>query len=306
VTPNTQEPKHLFNQISGVPITAYSSDGTIDEKASGAIASKIARAGVKNVIAAGNTGEFFSLSLDEIHRLHSVTAHAVGSTGLVTASVGRALVEAKQMVTKAVQAGVGAVMVHWPADPFAGPSHKVDYFVAIAEHSPVPTIAYIRSDEIGLDDLVRLAEHPNVAAIKYANTNLMGLADAIRSTHHCDTVWVCGLAEGWAPPFYALGARGFTSGLVNVFPQISIAIYEALEAGNYDQARMLIDEIEGFEKMRTHYNNGSNVTVVKEAMELMGSKPGPVRLPGVTALSELEKAQLKSLVSRLTSLEVAS
>ena len=37
----------------------------------------------------------------------------------------------------------------------------------------------------------------------------------------CDPqiVWVGGLAEVWAPPLYAVGARGFTSGLINVWPE---------------------------------------------------------------------------------------
>ena len=40
-----------------------------------------------------------------------------------------------------------------------------------------------------------------------------------------------GLAETWAPPLYAVGARGFTSGLINVWPAHSVAIHAALDAG---------------------------------------------------------------------------
>jgi 4-hydroxy-tetrahydrodipicolinate synthase len=55
----------------------------------------------------------------------------------------------------------------------------------------------------------------------------MRLAEAIRRCDP-DIVWVDGLAEPWAPPFFAVGARGFTSGLINVWPEHSLAIHAAL------------------------------------------------------------------------------
>lgn len=285
-----------LSQISGVPVTAYNADGGIDAARSAKVALRVAQAGIRNVIAVGNTGEFFSLSLEEVRRLHAAVIQAVGGEALVTAAVGRSLVEAKALASAAAADGAGAVMIHWPTDPFAGPAQKVDYFLRLADHAPVPVVAYLRSDELGLPDLVRLAEHPNVAAVKYAATNMMQLAEVIRSTRHCRAIWVCGLAEGWAPPFYALGARGFTSGLVNVFPEISLAIFNALEAGDYATARAEIDRIVGFEQLRTLSNNGANVTVVKEALELLGEPMGAVRLPGVPRLLSEDRARLARIL----------
>ena len=115
------------------------------------------------------------------------------------------------------------------------------------------------------------------------------------------SIRLCGLAEGWAPAFYAMGARGFTSGLVNVFPERSHAIHRALEAGDYAKARDLIDGIAGFEAMRTKYLNGANVTVVKEALGMLGADVGPVRLPGVETLDEAERKNLREILERVDS-----
>lgn len=41
------------------------------------------------------------------------------------------------------------------------------------------------------------------------------VAEAIRQADPRIT-WVGGLAETWAPPLYAVGARGFTSGLIRL------------------------------------------------------------------------------------------
>jgi len=61
----------------------------------------------------------------------------------------------------------------------------------------------------------------------------------------------------------------------------------------------LIDGIAGFEAMRTKYLNGANVTVVKEALGMLGNDVGPVRLPGVEALDERERKSLREIVDRI-------
>src|SRR3546814_13553024 len=96
-----------------------------------------------------------------------------------------------------------------------------------------------------------------MAGIKFATPNLMHFADCVRATEDCAAVWVCGLAEGWAPAFYAPGARGFTSGLVNVDTERSLAIWRGLDGGRSAEARTLIKPIAPFEPFGTKDNNGA-------------------------------------------------
>nr|WP_244426524.1 dihydrodipicolinate synthase family protein [Rhizobium sp. PDO1-076] len=286
--------------ISGVPVTPYGTDGSIDVATLDALIRDMAAARVHNLMAAGNTGEFFTLTMDEISLVHRTTIKAAAGKSLVSAAVGRSLTDAKLLARDAIAEGADAIMGHHPMDPFAGPSYQARYFLELAEFCTVPVIAYVRSDGFSVADFRQLALHPNIAGIKFASSNLMLLAEVIRSTQDAPAIWVCGLAEGWAPAFYALGARGFTSGLVNVFPQRSHAILAALQDGNYAGARALIDGIAEFESLRTKYNNGANVTVVKEALGMLGNDVGPVRLPGVVALNDAERAILRSVVDRIT------
>lgn len=282
--------------ISGVPLTPYGADGAIDSAMLSRLIARLAGAGIHNLMAAGNTGEFFSLSLEEIRQVHAVTAEAAGGKCLVSAAVGRSLTEAKALARDAIAAGAGAIMGHHPMDPFASPSAQADYFLALADAATVPFIAYVRTDTFSVEDFRRLAAHGNVAGVKFASTNLMLLAEVIRRTEDLPAVWVCGMAEAWAPPFYAIGAKGFTSGFANVFPEISLQVHAALTRGDFAAARQLINRFSGFEELRTHYRNGSNVTVVKEAMGMLGFDVGAVRLPGVPALSEAERTVLRSIV----------
>jgi 4-hydroxy-tetrahydrodipicolinate synthase len=263
------------------------------------VCARIAAAGVHNIVSGGNTGEFFSLTFDEVNRLQAAAFEGVGDRALRTAAVGRSLTEALATARRAVSAGAQALMIHHPMDPFAAPSAQADYFLAIAEAAAVPVMAYLRADTIPVSDLQRLARHPNMAGVKFASTNLMLLAECVRQTADSPCVWVCGLAEGWAPAHYAAGARGFTSGLINVAPARSLAIWRALESGDMAAARALIDPITPFEQLRTRHNNGANVTVVKEAMMLQGFDVGPARLPNLPRLEAADRARLTALLETL-------
>ncbi len=292
--------------ISGVHVTAWSADGEADWALTGRIVARIADAGIHNIVSAGNTGEFYPMTTGEIVRSHAVAAEAAAGRAMVTAGIGRSLREAVETGRLAARAGCDAVMVHHPLDPFAAPQAQAGYILAIAEAMTVPVVAYIRSDAIGLADLVRVASHANVAGVKFASANLMLLADCVRATQGTSANWICGLAEGWAAPFHALGARGFTSGLVNVAPERSLAVWRALEANDYGRARTLVSEIAGFETMRTKYGNGANVTVVKEALGLLGTPVGPVRLPGLPELNDSERAELRRIVGGWGALRAAA
>lgn len=284
--------RRILHGISGVHVTAYDDRGEIEPKLTGQIVTGIAAAGVHNIVSGGNTGEFFSMTSDEVIRLQAIAVAAVDGRAAVTAAAGRSVREAIA-VTKAAKAeGADGVMIHHPLDPFAAPQAQVDYFIAIAEAVDLPLVAYVRSDLIPLDEMVRLATHPAVAGVKFAASNTMLFADCVRATRGTDATWICGLAESWALPFYALGGKGFTSGLVNVAPEMSLAVWHALEAGDFATARAYVDRIAPFEIMRTKFRNGANVTVVKEALRLRGVQVGPVRLPGLPEMDEADRQAL--------------
>jgi len=300
-----EEYRRALHCISGVHVTAYDNDGEVEPKLTASIVSDIAAAGIHNIVSGGNTGEFFSMTVDEVIRLQAIVIAAVNGRTAVTAASGRSVREAIVIAKAAKVAGANGVMVHHPLDPFAAPHSQVDYFIAIAEAIDLPLVAYVRSDLIPLDEMVRLATHPAIAGVKFASTNTMHFASCTRATQGSNAIWICGLAESWALPFYALGGKGFTSGLVNIAPELSLAVWQALEAGDYKTARSYVDLIAPFEIMRTKYRNGANVTVVKEALRLRGMKVGSVRLPGLPELNEADRLALSKVLDSWKEVRVA-
>ncbi len=132
--------------------------------------------------------------------------------------------------------------------------------------------------------------------MKWASPTPLLLTEAMRRTQGRDLAWVCGLAENWAPPLYAAGARGFTSGLINVVPERSVAIHAALERGDYAAARTMIGQILPFETLRAQENNGANVTVVKAALQLQGMDCGATRPPSAWPLAAAAQQTLEGLL----------
>lgn len=289
--------RQALQGISGVPVTAYDAGGEVDAGVTAEVYARVAKAGIHNIVAAGNTGEFYALTPAEILTVYEAAIKGVNGKAPVTAAIGRSQREALSMAGRAKEMGASAVMSHQPVDPFAAPQSQIDYFIGLAEGSELPLVAYVRADGFSVDDMVRLSSHPNVAGIKFATTDIMLLSRAITASDPNGALYVCGLAESWAPAFSAAGARGFTSGLVNVAPQFSLQVHDALTSGDFPAARKIVEKIELFERLRTRYRNGANVTVVKEAMEILGLEVGPVRAPGLARLDKEDRATLEGLLA---------
>ncbi|NTF57617.1 dihydrodipicolinate synthase family protein [Rhizobium rhizogenes] len=288
--------RQALKGVSGVPVTAYDDRGEVEPRITAKVYHRVAAAGIHNIVAAGNTGEFYALTPEEIRHVHEAAVAGVDGKAPVTAAIGRSLREAIAMAKNAAVIGASAVMSHQPVDPFAAPAAQIDYFCDLAEASPLPLVAYVRADGFSVDDMVRLAGHANIAGIKFATTDLMLLSRAISASDPAGALFVCGLAESWAPTFTAAGARGFTSGLVNVAPQLSLAVLDALDRGDFAAARAIVNKLEPFERMRTRFRNGANVTVVKEAVTYSGLNVGPVRVPGLPQLDQKDREELHRLL----------
>ena len=105
------------------------------------------------------------------------------------------------------------------------------------------------------------------------------IEDVARDAGLARFTWLAGLAELTAPGCWAYGARGFTSGLANVAPRISVGMLEALQSGDQAGALRLWAECRAFEELRAADSSADNVSVVKEALAQLGLARRDVRPP---------------------------
>jgi 4-hydroxy-tetrahydrodipicolinate synthase len=282
--------------ISGVPVTPFDSGDRVDAEVLRAMIDRLATAGIDNIVSAGNTGEFYALEMAEIVAVYGAVVKANAGRSLVTAGVGRSVKEARFLARAAEQAGANLLMIHQPPDPFASPRGMADYVHAVAGATPLPVILYVRRDIFADDEFRAMLHHPNVIGMKYAVPDVVKLAERIRLCQPLQKIAVCGLAEPWAPAFHAAGAQGFTSGLVNVLPALSISVRDALARGDYASARQSCERIADFEALRAMQGSGWNVTVVKQAMRRMGYAVGPARMPATADLPAQYAQQLDAIL----------
>ncbi len=277
--------------ISGILVTPYD-DGRVAPARLAPIIDRALGAGMHMPVVNGNTGEFYALTTDEACTMVTEVANLIEGRAPLLAGVGRALPDAVRLARASAEAGAAALMVHQPPDPFVAPRGVVDYLKAVSEASGgLPMMIYLRNDTIGTKAIADLCAVPGVRGVKWATPNPQKLAEA-RAACDPQIVWVGGLAEVWAPTFYAVGARGFTSGLINVWPEHSVAIHTALEQGDYAAANALIERMRVFEDIRAQEMNGTNVTGVKAALIAQGLDCGPTRPPSAWPLTPAQQAEL--------------
>ena len=270
--------------VSGILVTPYDATAEIAPKILQPIIDRAVMSGIAALTINGNTSEFYSLSFDEARRMQAAVPPLIDRRAFVTAGVGRSVAEASQLAKSARADGADAIMIHQPPDPFRAPRGMLDYTARVAEAGDgLPVVIYLRDDSGGLDFIDKLCRLPGVAGVKWATGNILVLAAAIR--RHPGISWVCGLAEPWAPSMYAVGARGFTSGIINVAPHLSQGVLEALQRNDFVAAEALIARLEPFEKLRAQEGNGANVSVVKAALALQGYSVGPARPPAAWPLA---------------------
>lgn len=291
--------RQALTGISGILVSPFDAEDRIQPDWLDPIIERAVNAEVDLLVVNGNTGEFYSLQASEAEQMMEAVVQKIDRRVPVINGVGRSVGEACSLARAAARAGVDAIMVHQPPDPFAAPRGVLEYVRRVADAADgLPLMLYLRNDAMGVENIVRLTEIPGVAGVKWATPAPMKLAQAMRAAAP-DIVWVCGLAETWAPAMYAVGAQGFTSGLINIWPERSVEILRSLRASNYSEAMRLIGEVEEFEAIRAEELNGTNVSGVKAALQLLGNDCGPARPPAAWPLTASQQQRMEALLRRL-------
>lgn len=296
-----------FEGVVGVTITPLGPDGaTVDEDGVGRICDAMITDGIRHLVPCGNTGEFYSLSAVERRRVVELTIEASGGRSSVIVGVGGALDDAIAQAAHAETAGADAVMVHHPVHPHLTEDGYLAYLRSIAGTTALPIIPYIRAPVLGDEGLRRLLDLESVAAVKFAWNDLLAFGHAVASSiGRRQIAWICGSAESWAPFYWAAGAVGFTSGLVNVTAVHSLALLRALEGGQREAVMAIWGRIRPFEELRSRAADGYNVAVVKEALRQIGRPAGPVRPPASDVGPE-DREAIAQLLARWAAAEPAA
>jgi 4-hydroxy-tetrahydrodipicolinate synthase len=267
--------------VVAIPVTPFDGAGDVDWDAHARLIRRLTDGGVTVVTPNGNTGEFYALTPDEARRATESAIKAAGGSAEVLAGVGLDTATAISAARHAGEAGARMVMIHQPVHPYLSAEGWLAYHEAIAQAVPdLGVVLYVRDPRIDGPVIGRLGERcPNVIGVKYGVRDPVSFAAAARDAGPGRFTWLAGLAELTAPGLWAVGAQGFTSGLVNVAPAVSVGMLGALRRGDVAAAMQTWDMVRPFEELRGADSSADNVSVVKEALAQLGLCDRAVRPP---------------------------
>jgi 4-hydroxy-tetrahydrodipicolinate synthase len=272
-----------------VPVTPYQADGNPDWDAYAALTARLIDAGISVVTPNGNTGEFYALSLAEARQALETAAKAASAAGgehsepgaELLAGVGHDIATAIDAARHAQEHGARMIMIHQPVHPYVSAEGWIDYHAAIANAVPdLGVVLYIRDERRTGHHIGQLVERsPNVIGVKYGVRDATRFAAVARDAGLDRVTWLAGAAELTAPAFWAVGARGFTSGLANVNPGLALGMLDALRENDFPAAMTAWAAARHFEELRLADSSADNVSVVKEALAQLGLCRADVRPP---------------------------
>ena len=292
IPPTQSRAEAPAGRICTAMATPFAADGSLDLDAARALARPLVEHGSEGLVLAGTTGEGPTLSDREKLALFDAVLDEVGADARVIANTGTYdTAHSVQLTREARQLGVHgflAVTPYYNKPPAEGLAR---HFAAIATAADgLPVIIYNIPQRVILnlepDLLARLAqESGNVVAVKQATTDL----DQARAILEAGLVLYAGNDDLLAP-FLELGGSGGICVASHLVGSEMLRMCELAEAGDFDAVHALDRELAPvFDVM----NITVNPIPLKAALELIGLRAGPPRLPLVEATEE-QRAVLRS------------
>jgi len=283
-------------------LTPFDDAGDIQHEKLAANATQLHERGATTFLACANVSEYHSLSHDERIAVTETSVAALDDA-FVLAGVGGSTKTACALVDAYEESGVDAHMVMPPEHTFKHERGVVRYYEELSSVAQRPLVPYIRGFSPSVETLVRIAELDGVGGIKYALEDVPRFAAALERAPD-EIVWLEGMAEPWAIPFWAAGADGFTAGVSNFAPRLGLELLAALRAGDWERARELQNATLPYQRLRSEagtenvFSGANSVPALKYGLELAGLHGGAVREP-LVELSDADKERARTYYERI-------
>jgi 5-dehydro-4-deoxyglucarate dehydratase len=291
-------PQELCTKLEGVigfPVTPFNADHSLDIDGHRKNVRYMLEQPMCALVAAGGTGELYSLTPDEVRQVVEATIEEAAGRAPVIAGVGFAGGLAKRLAQQAADCGAAGVLAFPPYYPNAEMDGLVDYYASIAEASGLGVLIYSRDwANYTPAQAQRLAEIPNVVAWKDGTADIRRY-QMIRERLGDKLHWIGGAGDDMVPGYYAIGIRCYTSSISAVAPKLSIKLHELGAAGDSTGLNQLVnDHVVPLYALRTK-RKGYEVSAMKAMLDMIGLSGGPVR-PPLVEVTGSDRAELRAIL----------
>ena len=292
-------PNTLRTKLSGViafPVTPFKDDLSLDLPGMHVNLNKLLEYPVSAIVAAGGTGEMYSLTPAEYLRVIELTALAVEDRVPVIAGVGFGQRLGVEMAQAAEKAGADGLLVFPPYYAQAEDEGLFEYYRSISKATRLGMIVYSHNSTMFTPALVeRLTSLPNLVAWKDGDGDIRQLQSLMYRVGE-RLVWIGGAGDDMVGVYYSTGIRAFTSSIATVAPALSLKLHELAVANDTEAlAELLADCVIPLYELRSR-RKGYEVSAMKAMMDMIGLNAGPVRPPLVNVTPE-ELDELRAILS---------
>jgi 5-dehydro-4-deoxyglucarate dehydratase len=248
---------------------------------------------VSALVAAGGTGEMYSLTPSEHLDVIRATVKVARGRAPVIAGVGFGHRLGAELAIAATDAGADGILIFPPYYPNADDEGLLEYYRAIAAATSLGVLIYSRDWAHFTPAIVeRLTSISNLVAWKDGQGDIRRL-QAIMNRVGERLTWIGGAGDDMVASYYSTGIRAFTSSIATVAPRLSLQLHELAAGNRPDELIELLHRcVLPLYSMRSR-RKGYEVSTMKVLMDLAGLRGGPVRPPLVTVRdSEREELRL--------------
>jgi 5-dehydro-4-deoxyglucarate dehydratase len=293
--------EELRSRLRGViafPITPFKPDLSLDIPGLRRNLQQLLQHPIAAIVAAGGTGEMYSLTPGEHQEVVKATVEEVRGRIPVIAGTGFNQQMAIAFAQESERAGADAILALPPYYPNADEEALSEYYAAIGRATSLGLFVYSRDwVNPGPAWVERLAAKiPTLVAWKDGQGDIRRYQQIMNRVGD-RLYWIGGVGDDCVPAYYSIGIRTYTSSIATVAPRLSLQLHEVASAGDTTKLMKLMSDcvipLYAFRARRKGYE----VSAMKTMMDLVGLAGGPVR-PPLPNLRPEEITEVKAMIER--------
>jgi len=235
----TQINNDIWQGVYPAVTTQYNDDLSINFAATQKMVDTIINEGVDGIIALGTVGENASHTREEkIAILKAVKEVVAGRVPVLSGVAETSTQFAVEFSQACEEVGIDGLMVLPGMIYKSDESEAIHHYQQVARNCNLPIMIYNNpvtyGVDVGIEGMKVLAAEKNIISIKEATEDTRRISELYSAFG--DRFIIFGGVDDIALESLMLGCTGWISGLTNVFPKESVAIYQLAKQGRYVEA----------------------------------------------------------------------
>ncbi len=222
--------------------TPFDDSGAVDAPAMERHLERLVHAGVHGLVVNGSLGEAGTLArAEKMTAIRCAQSVASGRIPVLSGVAETTTDAARTFASEAAAAGASGLMLLPPMQYVSDRRETLIYLRSVAESSPLPIMLYNNPVAYRVDVTPEmfedLADEPAFVALKESSDDPRRITDIINRVGNRYRIFVG--VDDLALESIMLGADGWVAGLVNAFPEETVALYNFAREGRLEAARRL-------------------------------------------------------------------